>query len=63
MPGPAGIGLARAEEPGGRRAGCGVGSREPSPLADRPPHGEEALHLRDERGGQPRGAGAITAAA
>jgi hypothetical protein len=46
-PGPAGVSPSRAEEPGGRRAGRDLGSREPSPLADHPPHGEEAPHLRD----------------
>jgi hypothetical protein len=45
-PGPAGVGPAHAEEPGGCRAGRGLGSCEPSPPVDRPPHGEEAPHLR-----------------
>jgi hypothetical protein len=59
MPGPAGVSPARVEEPGGRRAGRGLGSREPPPPADHPPHGEGAPHLRDGRDGQPRVAGAL----
>jgi hypothetical protein len=46
-PGLAGVSPARAEEPGGRRVRRGLGSHEPSPPADHPPHGEEAPHLRD----------------
>jgi hypothetical protein len=45
VPGPAGVSPACAEELGRRRAGCGLGSHEPSPPADHPPHGEEAPHL------------------
>jgi hypothetical protein len=59
MPGPARVSTARAEEPGRRRAGRGLGSREPSPLADHPPHGEGAPHLRDGRDGQPCGASTL----
>jgi hypothetical protein len=46
-PGPAGVSLACAEEPGGHRAGRDLSFREPSPPADHPPHGEEAPHLRN----------------
>jgi hypothetical protein len=44
-PGSAGVSLARAEGPGGRWAGCGLGSRKPPPPADCPPHGEVAPHF------------------
>jgi hypothetical protein len=61
VPGSTGVSPARAEEPSGRRVGLGFDSREPPPSADRPSHGEGAPHLQDERGGQPRVAGALTA--
>jgi hypothetical protein len=57
--GSAGVSPARVEEPGARWAGCGFGPREPPPQADRSPHGEGAPHLRYERDGQPRVAGAL----
>jgi hypothetical protein len=60
--GPAGVSPARVEEPGGRRAGRGLGSHEPSPSADHPPHGEGAPYLRDGRDDQPCGAGALAVA-
>jgi hypothetical protein len=62
-PGAAGLAFERVEGPGGRRTGGGFGPREPSPSADRPSHGEGALHLRDERVGQPYVVGAFAAAA
>jgi hypothetical protein len=46
-PRPAGLGLGGAEGAGGQWADCGLGSRQPPPPADRPPHGEAAPHLRD----------------
>jgi hypothetical protein len=59
-PGSAGVSLARIEGSGGRWVGHDFGPRQPLPQADCSPHGEGAPHLRDERGGQPRVAGALT---
>jgi hypothetical protein len=41
----------------------GFGSRQPISPVDRPPHGEEASHLRDDRGCRPYGAGMLAAVA
>jgi hypothetical protein len=60
--GVAGRASERVEGPGGRRAGGVFDPRDPSPLADRSPHGEGAPHLRDERGGQPYVVGAFAVA-
>jgi hypothetical protein len=59
----AGFAPGRVEGPGGRRPNRGVRPREPLSLADRPPDGEAAPHLRDARGREPRHAGAVTVAA
>jgi hypothetical protein len=62
-PGPAGDAPQRTEESGGRRASRGFGSCQPTSLVDRPPHGEEPPHLRDDRGCRPYSAGTLAAAA
>jgi hypothetical protein len=48
---------------GGRRASRGFGSCQPTSPADRSPNGEEAPHLRDDRGRRPYNTGTLAAAA
>jgi hypothetical protein len=62
-PGVAGFACGRIEEACGPRANRGMRPRQPPPPADRPPDGEAAPHLRDERGRGPRHAGGVATAA
>jgi hypothetical protein len=61
-PGAAGLTRGRVEEAGGSWAGRGMRPRQPPPPADRPPDGEAAPHLRDERGCGPRRVGGVATA-
>jgi hypothetical protein len=63
VPGSAGVAPQWTEESGRRRARGGFGSCQSTPPADRPPHGEEAPHLRNDRGGRPYSVGTLTAVA
>jgi hypothetical protein len=55
----AGVAPQRAKGSGRRRTRGGLGPRQPSSPADRPPHGEGAMHFRDDRGGRPYDIGAL----
>jgi hypothetical protein len=62
-PGSAGVAPQRTKKSSRCRARGGFGSFQPTPPADRPPHGEEAPHLQNDRGGRPYSVGMLAAAA
>jgi hypothetical protein len=63
VPGSAGVAPQRTEKSGRCRARGSFGSFQPTPPADHPPHGEEAPHLQNDRGGRPYNIGTLASAA